>query len=275
MEPPNFETIGAHLGALAPPSATGLQLGETGFASLPTASDESRRAWLLAQPSPAAVDEALARSLTNTCGVTVRVSSEARFPEDGQVYYVATGATARWDDLAEPSRAIAKLEAAMTPATNAQAEGWLVMLQAACVRRPGSEADAAVGLTLYSGALLRYPADVAKATCADWARTQKWFPSLAELLALADRLAAPRQQMLLALHRAPGLPPPERRDPTEEERRRVSAMFREFADARPPEKPAHQFHQAEVDEGGLTPQMREYLHWQEVAGEARLKAREP
>jgi hypothetical protein len=260
-----FETIGSALPALVEPSSTGQLPGESGSGQRPTVSENEARAWLLAQPSPRATDEALARSLTNTCGVTALLRAESRFPPEGGWYQVITGCVLRTVQGADPGAAIRKLEGAMTRPTAEQAEGWLVMLQAGCRRRTESEAASAVGLTLYSGALQQYPADVAKDACLTLVRGKNgvaWFPSLAELLDLCDRLVAPRKAMLAALRSRAGSSdfasaPPE---PTPEERQAVRRMMEEHRAARPTKpKSAMPFQPPPVDEGGLTAVMREHL----------------
>ncbi len=186
------------------------------------------RDWLLRQASPKEADRALQASLTSSLNVVVRPRYETRFPPSGGFYDVAVGCDVT-GDLANVTQAAERLEAAMTPAESDECEEWLAMLQAACARRNDSEAGANVALSLYTAALRQYPADVAKAACINIAtkRGTNWFPTLGELMAELDHLAAPRRSMLAAL-RNPRLAPPapvNRKPETEEERRAYVASL--------------------------------------------------
>ncbi len=142
----------------------------------------------------------LRRSLTSL-RVALEPRTELRFPKGGGFREVVVGVDVEADDPDAVEAAIAKVEAAMTPGTADDCDGWLVMLQAACAKRAESEVAAEVALTLYSAALRQYPADVAKAACMHFAlrRGTNWFPALGELLEVADRLVEPRKAMLAAL----------------------------------------------------------------------------
>ena len=82
-----------------------------------------------------------------------------------------------------------------------QAEEWLVLLQAATASARRSDDGSAVSLALYSGALRRYPADVAKAACEHIATTAKWFPVLSDIIDACNRLVDNRLAMISSLRR--------------------------------------------------------------------------
>lgn len=176
-------------------SSTGLRPGGGGSALTAT---ENARQWLLAQPSPAQATKALQTSLQSSLNVEVSVETRMMFPEEGKPYPVPSGSSVRVLSPENVERAVARIEAAMTPATKEQAEEWLVMLQSATSGGKRSAAGAVVALELYAGALSRYPADVAREACQSLA-TAKWFPTLGELLAECDKLSGPRETMLAAL----------------------------------------------------------------------------
>ena len=128
----------------------------------------------------------------------------------------------------------------MAPPTVEQAEEWLAMLQVATARRAGSDVFDTVALAVYSGALVRYPADVARAACWDLARGKgavAWWPTLSELLGVCDRLVSTRLCMLAALERAEeragfglsGVVPVPRKMPTAEERNAQAGEARAWA----------------------------------------------
>ena len=120
------------------------------------------------------------------------------FPPEGRPYPVPSGSSVKALDADSVSRAVARIEAAMTPPAKEQAEDWLVMLQAATAGGKRSDAGSVVALELYAGALSRYPADVARDACQSLA-TGKWFPTLGDLIDACERLAGPRKMMLQAL----------------------------------------------------------------------------
>ncbi len=129
--------------------------------------------------------------------------------DDGTVFFVAGQGVLTEVNPAKMPEAIAKVEAAMAPASREQCEDWLVMLQAALAGAKRSEAASAITLELYAATLRKFPADIAKRACEALAtRPRKggaWFPSLPELIAECEDQGAERQAMLNALRswRAP------------------------------------------------------------------------
>ena len=254
-------------------TATGRQHGDGGSEQQLIVSETTAREWLLAQPSPRATDEALCRSLTSTLNVTPTLKTENRFPVDGGYYSVVVGCTYEIADPANVAPAAAKLRAAMTPATADQVEGWLVLLQAATAARPASEASAAVAYALYASELRQYPADVAKAACANLARGERgkvtWFPTLGEVIDACEELGHNRKAMLLGLEG--WYPKPERGTPTEppqrseEDKQRVRDMLASYhaeqaeREAAKPKRPELPPIHGKTDEHGITKEMRELL----------------
>jgi len=242
-------------------------------------SEEIARDWLLAQPSPQVADEALCRSLTSTLGVMASLKAEGRFPNDAPAYRVVTGCEFEIADRENIPAAIAKVRQAMTPATQDQCEGWLVMLQAATARRQDSEATSAVAYALYTAELRQWPADVARAACERLARGKTgstgpvWFPTLAEVYRECDRMGSTRRVMLSALERgapSPQLPFPSARgrpEPSESEKEIVHRSAQEVAAAlRATAEAQVRAARADLpsiagkpDETGLTPEMRELM----------------
>lgn len=207
--------------------------------------------------------------------VTALPKAEWRFPQDGDAYQITTGCDFKIEDEAVIPQAIAKIEQAMTPATQEQCEGWLVMLQASTARRADSDATSMVAYAVYTSELRKWPADVAKAACERLARGKlghtgpNWFPTLAEIYHECQRMAAPREVMLSALHKwAPKeLPYPSARgrpEPSEADKAQVRRMadqalaeLNAAAERVNPRKTADLPSIAgKADEGGLTPLMR-------------------
>jgi hypothetical protein len=210
-------------------------------------------------------------------GVTARLRNEWRFPPGGNAYRVTVGCDFDVLDTDKVHEARWKIEAAMTPPTADQAEGWLVMLQAATAHRADSDVTSAVAYSLYAAELRQWPADVAKAACMKLARGKpgggtNWFPTLAELVCECERAAAPRKIMLAAIkHWAP--PPPPREptprgipEPSEEEKAAVHRMAEDALsklkgsiDARRPSQVDLPSIAGKPDVGGITKEMRELI----------------
>ena len=126
---------------------------------------------------------------------------EWRYPTDKPAYRVAKGCQAGGIGANLPA-AFRKVEAAMVPPTTEQAENWLAMLQVATAGGRKSHEAAMLTLALYTGALKRYPADVALKACEELAVRCSWFPTLGEIVSECDRYASPRQAMLNGIESA-------------------------------------------------------------------------
>lgn len=234
-----------------------------------TTTENSALAWLLRQASPAEADAALLRSLTSTLHVTAKARVETRFPDGQPPYQVVVGYAFDVADHGTIPSAIAKIEQSLTPATADQCEAWLVMLQAATARRADSEATAVVAYGLYAAELRSWPADVAKAACLRLARGKpgstepNWFPTLAELVAECERLAAPRKALLSSLQRWASEPEvkvqtPEERAAIHRMANETAAKIRAEADARSP-RPKVQPIPPAPETSDVSPQMRDLI----------------
>jgi hypothetical protein len=179
-------------------SSTGPEHGRTALANSPTESASAARQWLLAQASVAEADKALQTSLQSQLGVGVKVETRMMFPENGKPYPVPSGSSVAAMDPDAVNRAVSRLQAATAPADHDQVEAWVIGLQVATAGGKRSEAGTEAAFNLYTAALRKYPADVAREACNELA-TGKWFPTLGELIAVCDKLSGPRQAMLTAL----------------------------------------------------------------------------
>lgn len=178
-------------------SVTGQPHGDDGRGGSLTTSETDRRAWLVAH-TPAETDKALQTSLQSSLGVELALMHSYRYPPGGGYVRVPDGCgiSGKFENL---PAALEKVRGAMVPAERGQVEEWLTLLQVATAGAKRSEAGTELALDLYTGALARYPADVAKTACMNLAMSSRWFPTLADLIEEADRLAAPRKQMFEAL----------------------------------------------------------------------------
>ncbi len=182
-------------------SSTGRPAGETGSGAIVTTGENEARAWLVGR-EPEAVDRALLTSLRSSLGVNVTIERQLRFPAEGGYYSLPVDCRVDGDGGNLPA-ARERVNAAMTPLTKDQAEKWLAALQATTAGRRDSETGQLLALEFYSGALMRYPADVAVAVCTRMAtrpsKGPNWFPTLSEIVEMCEWLAKPRQLMAAAL----------------------------------------------------------------------------
>lgn len=202
MKPRNSETTGEAKRDHAGQNSIGQQHGETVSGTSLTVSENEKRAWLVAR-SPEAVDAALLTSVASSFGAVLNVVSENRFPEDGPAYRVAVTCGVQVASVEQARAAAERFQGAMIPATASQAEEWFYALRLATAGAAKSEMDEEARMALYVNAMARYPADVARAALSGFMTRTKggtaWFPTLAELIAEADKLVAPRQVIIAGL----------------------------------------------------------------------------
>lgn len=87
----------------------------------------------------------------------------------------------------------------------------------------------------YAGDLAHLPADVLHEVAVTWRRTQKWFPKIAELLAMAEPEIERRREMLRRLEQLAVSPRPEKRIAAEPEQ-----TLRRWSDLTDEEKARHE-----------------------------------
>lgn len=196
MQPLSSAITGA-LAAATQQEQTGQRPGETGSGKSQTAVV----AWLELR-APDQTDRELLRSLASSLNVEVILETANRFPENKPVYSEIVSCKLNGLRVENRNAVQAKIQNACTQAPRSKLEDWLVALQAATARRGDDETAMSVALDIYSGALGRYPADVAKAACMNLAlrpESPNWWPTLGELDAECQRLAKPRLAMMHAI----------------------------------------------------------------------------
>lgn len=212
------------------------------------------------------------RSLISSFNVMARVRNELVYPIEGPAVLGPVVAHVTADDPDKARMAADAVARCMAPAADVQIEGWLVMLQAACARRSGSDATAAATYALYAAELRKYPADVARAACERLMRGTpgagvNWFPTLAEVIDACEGLVAPRRAIHEALRNwKPAIAAPLREakapKPDREAVRRMLSDYlasHEELKAERPNKPTFTPPQGKVDETGITPEMRDLI----------------
>ena len=204
-------------------SATGTQHGERGLVT----PEHLRVAAWLAKHRPADMDKA-AVSRASQHGVGLLVRYEGRYPTgpNGErlgAYEVAVGCKVSPDG--DHGAALADLRNFMTTAPVREIEAWLAVLSVTVAKRRDDEFTEELRLTTYASRLARYPADVAREVTH---ATYTFWPTWEEMEKRCEAMTGPRRHMIAALERGPEPQEPKRRQPTQEERDRISAMVSEM-----------------------------------------------
>ena len=95
--------------------------------------------------------------------------------------------------------ALALVIGTMEPASNQEIGKALAMLKSVTARRNEADADSEFAADVFLEELERYPRDVALDAMRRWRRREKWFPTLAEIIAECDKLNRPRKALRFAL----------------------------------------------------------------------------
>lgn len=194
MQPSVSATTGA---GQEPSGQTGPASGSIRSNGQLTVSETEQRAWLVARP-PAEVDAALRQSLISSLMINLEPVREWRFPSDAKPYQILSRCLVSGPQE-NRAAALHRLEAATISATPQQMKEWVAGLHAVTAGSQKSEVSLRVVLGIYVSTLAKYPADVAYAACTQAMTTMKWFPTLAELIEICDRLALERRSMIAAL----------------------------------------------------------------------------
>jgi hypothetical protein len=104
---------------------------------------------------------------------------------DGEIVgYDLGGVSLPFDAIAE---ARALVLAALAPAPLGTIQAELARMKISTKSRADGEAEGRLAAAVFAEYLSAYPADVVIWACRKWARTEKWWPSWAELKDLLDR----------------------------------------------------------------------------------------
>ena len=87
---------------------------------------------------------------------------------------------------ADMDDSLAVVEQASAPAPREFVVKELARLRMSTKARPEAEDDLSMMAAVYADALRVYPADIVADACRKWARMEKWWPSLSELIDMAD-----------------------------------------------------------------------------------------
>lgn len=180
----------------------GASTGNGGAERQLTGSLETARAWL-ADKAPAEVDRALVASLAQSLEVELLVAREWRFPEGKPPYSVSSTIGVKAPSRANVDRAISRIEMAMTPCSQQDAEDMIGQLSAATAMRTEDDGMSEVRLGLYVNCLMQHPADVAREAIRQFAveprKGTAWFPTLPEVEHACRNLSGDRLSFLFGL----------------------------------------------------------------------------
>lgn len=208
-------------------SRIGTQPGEPGSGALTSL---QRRAMAVVAQAPTGALHRNPAALLPRCVrsslAEIWVDGDDGYGWDGYVMgYELTGPLAGEDR----ENAIAIAEAALWPATEAEIVNELGRLRALTVSRDiGS--DLSLVFAAYTAELRKYPAETIRDVLRSWPRTQRFWPSMAELIERLDRLVKPRRALHEALRREyqpPAVSPDWTPRPSEEDKAAVLELLAE------------------------------------------------
>ena len=199
--------------------------------AIPAAGQPSARALaIVATASEGSLQHDPARLLTPS----MRSSLETTWNDAGDEYGW-NGRVIRYElnqprSAGELAEAIDIAEASLLPMSKREVLAELARVRAMTVSRDISM-DLQLVLAAYADELIKYPGDAVREVLRGWARDEKFWPSMSELIARLNRLVAPRHALLDGLRRGYRGPPevsPAGVAPkpvTDEERAEVEAML--------------------------------------------------
>lgn len=154
---------------------------------------------------------------------------------DGDTGHGWDGYVGRYELTAEPpdrDLAVARLIAdeALLPSPERMVLAELARLRALTVSRDQSTTDLELIAAAYTDELVKYPPDAVKEVLREWPRSQRFWPSMAELTERLERLVKPRRALREALrngYRAPQTSPDWIAPPSEADKAAVTELLAE------------------------------------------------
>ena len=195
------ETTGSPSPARTGASSIGLRPSETG-SGRPTTSAEAQA--LLATATPAAIEEALPAWLPPSIASTIKPVWRTRPGSDPEIWDDAFigGYRLEGDLDAEAAReALALLELLDQRAERREYAKALGRLKAVTISRASTAEDLALQIDTLASELIEYPIDVAREACSTSARTNRFFPTCAELRELCEDAVLFRRALMRELRR--------------------------------------------------------------------------
>jgi hypothetical protein len=171
-------TGASQIAAGASPGGT-TSLVSSGCDTAPALRPETALAALLSAQSPAEVDRRVGQRL-RAFGISIATTA-------------GDSAITEWDEAAgaDHGRALAVLDASLTPAPEEKLVQWFTALRSITKGRNAEDFDLDMMLEIYIPRMSQIPADIAKHLCLKHRWT--WFPEIAALEDEADKMAAQRR----------------------------------------------------------------------------------
>ncbi len=132
------------------------------------------------------------RRLESTVRSAETFSPEMKITEQGDLvrYEIGIYYSDPPTSIDELGQVKASFDAALQPAHRSDIIRCLHLMRARTIHRASDDTDLALVIEAYADALSRYPLDAIKQPCDDLARTNKFWPALAEIIEGIDRLNA-------------------------------------------------------------------------------------
>lgn len=199
--PPSSGTTGARSLVPRPSSSTGQQLSVTDAASLPTVAEAEAR------NDPQALDLAIVRSLPPSVASALRVNHrdfiDPIYGFDSE--FVGYDLPREGVVPAELMQARQLVGQHLKPAAGNLIKQELARLRVSTKARTQSADDMAMGFQVLAEECSEYPADVVVWALRGWARSEVFYPSLAEIRDRLQRGARRRKALMLALTKPPAV----------------------------------------------------------------------
>lgn len=199
-------------------SPTGIELSGRGLATLRNFLQNEKT------PNSAALNRQILASLKSDCGsrLVIKTRCDSDYNAIDEDIAITGKIPEKWRDA---------LEYITRPANGRTVAAEVTRLRTLTAKRAEGEFDMELSIGAITEELQPYPEDIVRTVCRDWARENKWFPTLSELIAECDALHMPRLKLLNAVSSALPLPAPKPdawTPPTDSEKQAVSAMIDGF-----------------------------------------------
>lgn len=175
-------------------------------------------------PNAAALNRQILASLRSDCGsrLVIKTRCDSDYNAIDEEITITGNIPEKWRDA---------LEYINRQANGRNVAAEVTRLRTLTAKRAEGEFDMELSIGAITEELQPYPEDIVRTVCRDWARENKWFPTLSELIAECEALLKPRRAMLAAIKSALPLPAPEPQSwspPTDAQKLAVSAMLDAF-----------------------------------------------
>lgn len=153
---------------------------------------ETLRSLAQSKPNAETVNRQLLESLRQDLGS--RLVIKERFNKDYELISVAASISGSVDP-----KWLSALEYYTAPSKGDAVAMEVTRLRTLTAKRKEGEFDLELSIGAITEELIEYPRDIVRHVCREWARNNKFFPVLKELLDECKKLNAPRKALLIAM----------------------------------------------------------------------------